>query len=382
MGEVWRARDTRLQREVAIKVLPGEFAADAGRLKRFEKEARSASALNHPNIVTIYDIGQSDSISYIAMELVEGKTLRELLHVGSLPIKRVLGIAAQVADGLARAHEAGIVHRDLKPENLMVTKDGLVKILDFGLAKLTHTGVESGEGTNIPTETGTGAGVVLGTVGYMSPEQASGAPVDFRSDQFSFGSILYELATGRRAFQKKTAVDMLSAILNDKPEPMGAVNPQTPTPLRWIVERCLTKDPESRYASTTDLARELATLRDHLSEAISERVLTAAAPRRRTALWLALGAGALVAAALFAGHALWKIPPPPTPTYRPLTFRRGSIWSAKFSPDGHTIVYSASWNGELRQLYSTRPESPESRKSWAYTYLRTLSDLYLAEGVK
>jgi serine/threonine protein kinase len=154
MGEVWRARDSRLQREIAIKVLPSELSSDTGRLKRFEKEARSASALNHPNIVTIYDIGQADSISYIAMELVEGKTLRELLFAGALPVKRVLAVGAQVAEGLARAHEAGIVHRDLKPENVMVTKDGRVKILDFGLAKLTYTGVESGEGTNIATETG------------------------------------------------------------------------------------------------------------------------------------------------------------------------------------------------------------------------------------
>jgi len=169
MGEVWRARDSRLQREVAIKVLPGDVAADAGRLKRFEKEARSASALNHPNIVTIYDIGQSDSVSWIAMELVEGKTLRELLFAGALPVRRVLAIATQVGDGLARAHEAGIVHRDLKPENVMVTKDGRVKILDFGLAKLTYTGAESDEGTNLPTDTGTGAGVILGTVGYMTP---------------------------------------------------------------------------------------------------------------------------------------------------------------------------------------------------------------------
>jgi hypothetical protein len=360
MGEVWRARDSRLQRDVAIKVLPSEVASESARLKRFEKEARSASALNHPNIVTIYDIGSHDSVSYIAMELVEGKTLRELLHVGPLPIKRVLGLAAQLADGLARAHEAGIVHRDLKPENLMVTKDGLVKILDFGLAKLTHVGAESGEGTSLPTETGTGAGVVLGTVGYMSPEQASGQPLDFRSDQFALGSILYELATGKRAFQKKTVVDTLSAILNDEPEPMGAISPQAPTPLRWIVERCLAKDPEGRYASTKDLARELATIRDHLSEAVSRGVLTAATPRRRTALWLALGAGALVATVLLVGHALWKTPLPPAPTYRPLTFRRGSVWSARFSPDGNTIVYTASWNGEPSQLFSTRPESRES----------------------
>src|SRR6266542_6881816 len=215
MGEVWKARDTRLGREVAIKVLPAEVASDPSRLKRFEKEARSASALNHPNIVTIYDIGSHDSDAFIAMELVEGKTLRELLFAGALPIKRVLAIAAQVADGLARAHEAGIVHRDLKPENVMVTKDGLAKILDFGLAKLTRSESESGNETNLPTQTATTPGVVMGTVGYMSPEQAAGHSVDFRSDQFSFGAILYEMATGNRAFQKKTAVQTLAAIMQE-----------------------------------------------------------------------------------------------------------------------------------------------------------------------
>jgi Tol biopolymer transport system component len=361
MGEVWRARDSRLQRDVAIKVLPSELSSDAGRLKRFEKEARSASALNHPNIVTIYDIGQADSVSYIAMELVEGKTLRELLHVGPLPIKRVLSIAAQVADGLARAHEVGIVHRDLKPENVMVTKEGRVKILDFGLAKLTHTGIDSGEGTNLPTETGTGAGVVLGTVGYMSPEQASGQPVDFHSDQFSFGSILYELATGKRAFQKKTAVDTLSAILNEEPEPIGAVNPQAPTPLRWIVERCLVKDREERYGSTQDLARDLTTLRDHLSEAVGVRAIEPARRSRRIPA-LVLAAVAVLAAGVFVGKRLWKEAPAPAPTFRPLTFRRGAVWLARLSPDGNTIVYNAAWDGEEEgPLYSTRPESRESR---------------------
>ena len=308
MGEVWRARDSRLQRDVAIMVLPSELAADTGRLKRFEKEARSASALNHPNIVTIYDIGQADSVSYIAMELVEGKTLRELLYAGALPLKRVLAITAQIADGLARAHEAGIVHRDLKPENVMVTKDGRAKILDFGLAKLTYTGTDSGEGTNIPTETGTGAGVVLGTVSYMSPEQAGGQPVDYRSDQFSFGSILYELISGKRAFQKKTAVDTLSAILNDEPEPIGTLNPQAPTPLRWIVERCLAKDREERYGSTRDLARDLTTLRDHLTEPIGVRAIE---PSRRSRRALgALAAIAILAAGVFVGRPLWKGPLP------------------------------------------------------------------------
>ena len=281
MGEVYRARDTRLSRDVAIKVLPAELASDAGRLKRFEKEARAASALNHPNIVTIHDIGTSESCSYIAMELVAGKTLRELLFAGPLPVKRLLQIAAQIAEGLAKAHEAGIVHRDLKPENVMVTRDGLVKILDFGLAKLAHTGTESGAGTNLPTESGTGAGVVLGTVGYMSPEQAGGEPVDFRSDQFSFGSILYEMATGKRAFQKKTGVDTLAAILNDEPQPLADLNPQAPVPLRWIVERCLAKAPEERFGATRDLAHDLATLRDHLTEAVGVRATPVAASRSR-----------------------------------------------------------------------------------------------------
>jgi serine/threonine protein kinase/sugar lactone lactonase YvrE len=361
MGEVWRARDSRLQRDVAIKVLPAELSSDAGRLKRFEKEARSASALNHPNIVTIYDIGQSDSVSYIAMELVEGKTLRELLFSGPLPVKRVLSIAAQVAEGLARAHEAGIVHRDLKPENVMVTKDGLVKILDFGLAKLTYTGVESGEGTNIPTETGTGAGVVLGTVGYMSPEQASGQPVDFRSDQFSFGSILYEVVTGKRAFQKKTGVDTLSAILNDEPEPMGAVNPQSPTPLRWLVERCLAKEAAGRYASTHDLARDLGMVRDRLSEAVSGEAIEVR--RRGRRLWPlgALAALAALAGALLLGRSLQSKPPSP-PQYQRLTFRRGLVDAARFSPDGHTIVYSARWDGDPPHIFLTRSEGPESQR--------------------
>jgi Tol biopolymer transport system component/predicted Ser/Thr protein kinase len=361
MGEVWRARDTRLQREVAIKVLPSELASDAGRLKRFEKEARSASALNHPNIVTIYDIGQSESVSYIAMELVEGKTLRELLFAGPLPTKRVLSIAAQVAEGLGRAHEAGIVHRDLKPENVMVTKDGRVKILDFGLAKLTYTGADSGEGTNLPTDTGTGAGVILGTVGYMSPEQASGLPVDFRSDQFSFGSILYELLTGKRAFQKKTGVDTLSAILNDDPEPIAAINTQTPAPLRWIVERCLAKEPRQRYASTEDLALEVATVRDHLSEAtVTSSAITAREPRRLSRALVFLSVFALLAVLAAASQVGLRNAKASPPVFKRMTFQRGNVAKARFTADGQTIVYGATWNGEPWRVFTTRREGPES----------------------
>src|SRR5499427_7072719 len=229
MGEVYRARDTRLAREVAMKVLPAELAAESARLQRFEKEARSASALNHPNIVTIYDIGSEGEMPYIAMELVEGKTLRELLVLGPIPLKKLLPLAAQTASGLARAHAAGIVHRDLKPENLMVSREGLVKILDFGLAKLVRGGPNS-EATNLPTVTrGTEAGTVMGTVGYMSPEQASAEPVDFRSDQFSFGSIVYEMASGKRAFQRPTAAQTLAAIIEDEPEPLARLSPATPS---------------------------------------------------------------------------------------------------------------------------------------------------------
>jgi serine/threonine protein kinase/Tol biopolymer transport system component len=361
MGEVYRARDTRLEREVAIKVLPGALASDAERLKRFEKEARSASALNHPNIVTIYDIGSEDGTSYIAMERVEGFTLREQLVGGALPMKKLLPIATQIAEGLSKAHEAGIVHRDLKPENVMVTRDGLVKILDFGLAKLTSTLSGSGEGSNLPTMTGTTPGVVVGTVGYMSPEQASGEALDFRSDQFALGSILYEMATGKRAFQRKTAIDTLAAILNEEPEPIVGLNPQVPLPLRWIAERCLGKDPEGRYASTKDLARELANVRDRLSEAVSVGTL-AAPPSRRMALGLALAGAVLAGVALLSGKVLWRQPPSSPLEFQRLTFRRGIPSRARFSPDGQTVVYSAAWEGGPEDLYSMRLDNPESRR--------------------
>jgi len=277
MGEVYKARDTRLSREVAVKVLPADLSGDADRRARFEQEARSASALNHPNIVTLYDIGTQDGALFIAMEMVEGRSLRELMAGGSLPVRKLLDISVQMADGLAKAHSAGIVHRDLKPENVMVTRDGVAKILDFGLAKTTST-TSDREASQLATETGTSPGVVLGTVGYMSPEQAAAQPLDFRSDQFAFGSILYEMATGKRAFQRATGVETMSAIIREEPEPVARANPSAPAPLRWIVERCLAKDPEDRYASTRDLARDLASVRDHLSEAsVSEPVAAPAA---------------------------------------------------------------------------------------------------------
>jgi serine/threonine protein kinase len=276
MGEVYRARDTRLAREVAIKILPAEFSNKQDRLQRFEQEARSSSALNHPNIIAVFDIGSENGISYIAMEFVDGKTLRELLNEGRIALRRTVSIAAQFADGLSKAHTAGIIHRDLKPENLMISQDNFVKILDFGLAKTSE--LPSMGGSVLPTLAKTGEGTILGTVGYMSPEQASGKPVDFRSDQFSFGSILYEMITGKRAFSRNTAVQSLSAIIQEDPESIGSLSPQTPAPIRWIIERCLAKDPEERYASTRDLARELQNVRDHFSDLGSTTEISGSAP--------------------------------------------------------------------------------------------------------
>jgi predicted ATPase len=266
MGRVYRARDSRLGRELAIKVLSGHLRASQEHLERFKQEARSASALNHPNIVTIYEIGLVGSTHFIAMELVAGKVLTELLNSRPMPIQQAIQVAAQVADGLAKAHEAGIVHRDLKPQNLMVTHDGFVKILDFGLAK---PAVQPGELSEMSTIAGpeTRPGTILGTVGYMSPEQASGQQLDFRSDQFSFGVVLYQMLTRKRAFQGRTEAETLAALLRDQPESIASLNPEAPAPLCWVVERCLAKEPGQRYSSTRDLARDLAEIRDRLSQA-------------------------------------------------------------------------------------------------------------------
>jgi eukaryotic-like serine/threonine-protein kinase len=355
MGEVYRARDPRLGREVAIKVLPEAVAADGDRLLRFEQEARSASALNHPNIVTIYEIGTAGSVSYISMELVEGKTLREAVAEGPVPTKRLVAIAAQVADALAKAHDAGIIHRDLKPDNLMVTRDGFVKILDFGLAKLALP--ESSKISAMPTlaKPETHAGVVLGTVGYMSPEQASGRRLDFRSDQFSLGSILYELATGKRAFSRPTAAEALVAIIREEPEPIVVLAPQIPVPVRWVIERCLAKDPEERYASTRDLARDLKQLRDHGSEVSAEAAPVMLA-RRLGWLGPALIAGLFLAAVLSVFAVLrsrpapaarpvrFTVPIPPGATYSPGEISRGFA----VSPDGTRLVIEAISRGRRR----------------------------------
>ncbi len=258
MGKVYRARDLKLGREVALKVLAPELASDSERLRRFEQEARAASALSHPNIVHIYDVGESEGTRYIAMELAEGSTLRRVLAAGPLPPERLLEIARQLADGVAKAHAAGIVHRDLKPENVMVSEEGLVKILDFGLAKISTPAwaVDS----EMATLARTRHGMLIGTVEYMSPEQASGKSADSRSDQFSLGLILYEMATGKIAFQRETAAQTLASIIESAPTPMARFNPRLSHGLDRLVNRCLSKDPSRRYPDTRELARELKSL--------------------------------------------------------------------------------------------------------------------------
>src|SRR5687768_6227056 len=256
MGEVHRARHLKLGRDVAIKVLPTELAGDAGRLARLEREARTASALNHPNIVTIHDIGEHEGITYIAMELVEGRTLREILGDGPLPIERVLGIATQIANALAKAHAAGIIHRDIKPANVMVTSDGLAKVLDFGLAKPLTT--RDGRAIVASTLTAdTQEGLLIGTPHYMSPEQLSGDPVDHRSDQFAFGVLLYEMVSGKSPFDGPSLQAIISAIIANAPPPLRKLRSDVPADLERIINGCLEKDPAKRYATTAELADAL-----------------------------------------------------------------------------------------------------------------------------
>ena len=291
-GEVFRARDLVLLRDVAVKFLPEPFTSSPERLARFTREARTASSLNHPNILTVHDIGQAQGLHFMVTEVVEGVTLRQVLrNEPRLPVGRALDLAIQVAEGLARAHAAGIVHRDIKPGNLMVTPDGRVKILDFGLAKLhcpTVGEAPDSEVSDLPTWPGgrwtdiaVSDGSLVGTVGYVSPEQVRGRSVDHRSDQFAFGATLYEMLTGQRAFRRETRGETLAAITDGEPAEMARLNPELPAPVRWVVERCLAKDPAERYASTCDLAHTLRGLREHLPELERARSSVAATAGRR-----------------------------------------------------------------------------------------------------
>jgi Tol biopolymer transport system component len=362
MGEVYRAKDPRLGRDVAIKVLPASFSADPDRLRRFEQEARAAGILNHPNITAVHDIGTHEGAPYVVQELLEGETLRAELVGGKLSTRRAVDYGLQVAHGLAAAHEKGIVHRDLKPENLFVTKDGRVKILDFGLAKLTHA-EEGGPITSLPTATaGTEPGVVLGTLGYMSPEQVRGMPADARSDIFAFGAILYEMLSGSRPFRGGSAADTMSAILKEDPPDLSVTNQNIPPALERIVRHCLEKNSERRFRSAHDLAFDL----EALSGVSTPALQAPPAVRERRPKWmLGLGGFALLLGVGLAAFLAGRRAGPPGGSrdmaFRPITYRQQPIFRAAFAPDGRTIVFSAAPEGNTPELFTLTPEYPEPR---------------------
>src|SRR5580704_3520185 len=359
MGEVYRARDSRLKREVAVKVLPQGLSLDADRLRRFEQEALATAALNHPNILAVFDIGTNEGAPYVVSELLEGETLRERLRSGAIAVRKTLDYALQIAQGLAAAHEKGIIHRDLKPENLFLTKDGRLKILDFGLAKLTQA--EPSPHTSLATVShGTEAGMVLGTAGYMSPEQVRGLSLDTRSDIFSFGAILYEMLSGKRAFHGDTAADTMSSILKEDPPDLSATNRNVSPALERIVQHCLEKSPEARFHSASDIAFDLEHLSGISGTTARATPVEAVRPRRTLPLVLASGlAFALVMLVLgwWLGHGVHT----PPAEYKQITFRLGSIGNVRFTPDG-SIVYSAVWEGGDQQLYMARANDPSARE--------------------
>jgi serine/threonine protein kinase/Tol biopolymer transport system component len=362
MGEVYRARDPRLGRDVAIKVLPSGSAPDAERLRRFEQEARATAALNHPNILAVFDIGSQDNSPYIVSELLDGGTLRSRLNSGPLPVRKAVDYALQIVRGLAAAHDHGIFHRDLKPENIFITRDGHVKILDFGLAKLTmpESGA-SGMSSQATIESVTGRGVLLGTLGYMSPEQCRGAAIDARSDIFSFGAVLYEMISGKRAFRGDTTADAISSILKEEPPDLSTAGRDVPPLLERIVHHCLEKDPAARFQSASDIAFALESLSSISSSAAGATAATSpsatAAPTSRNP-WLVpalLGLIAVLVAALLVVRV--NTPAPELPSYRQLTFGREFISSARFAPDQRTIVYSSAHLGMQAELFSLAPDS-------------------------
>ena len=358
MGEVYRAKDTKLNRFVAIKVLPEALAKDPDALARFEREAHAVAALNHPNILSIHDFGTSGGVAYAVMELLEGETLRARLEGAALPQRRAVELAIQIARGLAAAHEKGIIHRDLKPENVFLTSDGRVKILDFGLAK--KIGMDGGE-TNAPTAAGTEPGTVMGTVGYMSPEQVRGRELDARTDIFSFGAILYEMVSGKRAFKGDTHVETMNAILKEEPPELVESGRNITPALDRIVRHCLEKSPEARFHSAGDVAFDLealSVLSAETASASARGVRGGGARRRKTAAALAATAVLFLTAGMWLGGRRASTGGPAR--FSALTHDRGIIHEARFSPDGRTIAYGAAWNGAPYHVYLARTDTPES----------------------
>ncbi|MHB8215876.1 MAG: protein kinase domain-containing protein [Candidatus Sulfotelmatobacter sp.] len=351
MGDVFRARDERLGRDVALKLIRPASSDNPDHVRRFELEARAAAALNHPNIVAVYDVGSSEGSPYIVCELLEGKTLRQRLGEGALPLRVAVDYSLQIVQGLIAAHDRRIIHRDLKPENLFVTTDGRVKILDFGVAKLQSAPEESGRPVEDLT-TVTRSGSVIGTVAYMSPEQLRGKGVDHRSDIFSLGAILYEMLTGRRAFRGETEVDTITAVLREDPPEINLEEANIPVSFRQVIHHCLEKDPENRFQSARDLSFAL----DTLANVSGGRVTRAGNFRARAKILPWAIAGVLLAASIPLVVIQWR-QKTVSPSYQRLTFEAGTVYSARFGPDFQAIVYGAAWNGKPLQLFTTVGDS-------------------------
>ncbi len=356
MGEVYRARDPRIAREVAIKVLSAARHAE-DQIRRFQQEARAAGALNHPNIVAIYDVGEHEDVPYVVSELLEGRTLREHLREGPLSTRKATEYAIQIADGLAAAHEKGIYHRDLKPTNLFVTNDQRVKILDFGLAKLAGSGAWVTDDRSTDTRL-TEPGIVLGTAGYMSPEQIRGQEVDHRADIFAFGAVLYEMLSGKPAFSGPSAFEAMGATLKDEARPLSESSRAIPVDAEEIVRHCLEKHPADRFQSARDLAFDLRRL---LAQFSSGGSLPPRPPSRKTSYWLALTALGVVAVAIAGVIVTRTRSKPAVPSFERVTFHRGTVTAARFAPHEQAIVYTAAWEGRPSEVYIALPSTPEAR---------------------
>jgi serine/threonine protein kinase/Tol biopolymer transport system component len=359
MGEVYRARDARLGRDVAIKVLPATLASDAERLRRFEIEARAVAALNHPNILSIHDIGTHEGTPYLVSECLEGQTLRQELAGGPLPLRRAVEYGKELAQGLAAAHDKGIVHRDLKPENIFVTRDGRIKILDFGLAKLVNPEGSADQGATLEAEP-TSVGAVLGTAGYMSPEQVRGESADARSDIFALGTILYEMLSGQRAFRRDTSAETMTAILKEDPPDLAELTKPTPPAVERIVRRCLEKKPLQRFQSARDLAFNLEGISGNTGSATATHVPEVVVPRNFRP-WVG-AALAVIAVAALVWYVAGRRPFTPPVKFKRLTYQKGYLPNARFAKDGGTVVYSAQWESEPFGIYTVRTEFPQSTK--------------------